>query len=278
MAHDACDRHAADPGRVALIVEGEAGGTREWTFHRIRQLANRCANLFESCGIEPGDRVSILLGQALETAIANLACFKCGAVSMPLFTKFSLEDLEFRLADGAARLLVTDIRELRSPRTRPRPSPRTSTRCSRWTAKPTARATSGGSSSAGRDATTLAPPGPRTPPCSSIPPAPPALRRECSTRSASFSGTSRAWTSPTTTSGSRATACGHRRTGPGLAGSSTSSCPPGTTDFRWSPRPRPDFDPEAALDILARHRVRNTLLLPDHAQAHGPGAVRKARR
>ena len=109
MAHDACDRHAADPGRVALVVEGEAGGTREWTFHRIRQLANRCANLLEACGVEPGDRVAILLGQAVETAVANLACFKCGAVSMPLFTKFGLEDLEFRLADGAARVLVTDI-------------------------------------------------------------------------------------------------------------------------------------------------------------------------
>ena len=108
MAHDACDRHAGDPGRVALVVEGEAGGTREWTFHRIRQLANRCANLLEACGVEPGDRVAILLGQAVETAVANLACFKCGAVSMPLFTKFGLEDLEFRLADGAARVLVTD--------------------------------------------------------------------------------------------------------------------------------------------------------------------------
>ena len=109
MAHDACDRHAVDPGRVALVVEGEAGGTREWTFHRIRQLANRCANLLEACGVEPGDRVAILLGQAVETAVVNLACFKCGAVSMPLFTKFGLEDLEFRLADGAARVLVTDI-------------------------------------------------------------------------------------------------------------------------------------------------------------------------
>ena len=109
MAHDACDRHAADPGRVALVVEDEAGGTREWTFHRIRQLANRCANLLEACGVEPGDRVAILLGQAVETAVANLACFKCGAVSMPLFTKFGLEDLEFRLADGEARVLVTDL-------------------------------------------------------------------------------------------------------------------------------------------------------------------------
>ena len=109
MAHDACDRHATDPGRLALVVEGEAGGTREWTFHQIQQLANRCANLFEACGVEPGDRVSILLGQAVETAVANIACFKCGAVSMPLFTKFGLEDLEFRLADGAARVLVTDV-------------------------------------------------------------------------------------------------------------------------------------------------------------------------
>ena len=122
MAHDACDRHAADPGRVALVVEGEAGGTREWTFHRIRQLANRCANLLEACGVEPGDRVAILLGQAVETAVANLACFKCGAVSMPLFTKFGLEDLEFRLRRRRGAGARHGHRELRPRRTGARPS------------------------------------------------------------------------------------------------------------------------------------------------------------
>ena len=261
IAHDACDRHASDPGRVALVVEGEAGGTREWTFHRIRQLANRCANLFESCGIEPGDRVSILLGQAVETAIANLACFKCGAVSMPLFTKFGLEDLEFRLADAAARLLVTDSQNLS----------RLAPALDRLPHLETVFTVDGETHGA-RD-----------------------FWKELDRGSARYeTRATRAedpavllYTSGTTGSPkgvlhAQRILLGHI---PGMDFANNYLGQPG--DRLWSPAdwawigglfdilmpawyyglpviatPRLDFDPEAALDILARHRVRNTLLLP----------------
>ena len=261
MAHDACDRHAADPGRVALVVEGEAGGPREWTFHRIRQLANRCANLFVSCGVRPGDRVAILLGQAVETAIANLACFKCGAVSMPLFTKFGLEDLEFRLADGAARVLVADsgsFSRLAPARDR---LPDLETVF-----------TVDGETDGTRDFWKELERGS-------------ARYENRATRAddpAALLYTSGTTSSPKGVLHAQRVLLGHI---PGMDFANNYLGQPG--DRLWSPAdwawigglfdilmpawyyglpvvaaPRPDFDPEAALDLLARHRVRNTLLLP----------------
>ena len=261
MAHDACDRHATDPGRIALVVEGEAGGTREWTFHRIRQLANRCANLFESCGVQPGDRVSILLGQAVETAVANLACFKCGAVSMPLFTKFGLEDLEFRLADGAARVLVTDSESFS----------RLASALDRLPHLDTVF-TVDGETDGTRDFWKELERG--------------SSRYETrATRAddpAVLLYTSGTTGSPKGVLHAQRVLLGHI---PGMDFANNYLGQPG--DCLWSPAdwawigglfdilmpawyyglpviaaPRPDFDPEAALDLLARHRVRNTLLLP----------------
>ena len=261
MAHDACDRHAADPGRVALVVEGEAGGTREWTFHRIRQLANRCANLFEACGVQPGDRVSILLGQAVETAVANLACFKCGAVSMPLFTKFGLEDLEFRLADGAARVLVTD----RESYSRLAPA---LDRLPHLEAVFTVDGETDGTRDFWRELER-----------GSVRYETRATRADDPAVLLYTSGTTG---SPKGVLHAQRILLGHI---PGMDFANNYLGQPG--DRLWSPAdwawigglfdilmpawyyglpvvaaPRPDFDPEAALDILARHRVRNTLLLP----------------
>ena len=111
IAHDVCDRQAREAGdRIALVVDGAAPGEApEWTFREVHAFANRCANLLEAYGVRPGDRVSILLGQAVETAVANVACYKCGAVSVPLFTRFGREDLEFRLNDAGAKVLLTNV-------------------------------------------------------------------------------------------------------------------------------------------------------------------------
>lgn len=43
-----------------------------------------------------------------ETAIAQIAAYKIGAVAVPLFTLFGFDALQYRLSDGGARLLVTD--------------------------------------------------------------------------------------------------------------------------------------------------------------------------
>jgi acetyl-CoA synthetase len=105
---DVSDRHAYGPTRTALIVEEEDGRVRRFSFHDIRSLSNRLANVLRNLGIERGDRVAVLLPQSLEVAVTHVASFKSGFISLPLFTLFGDEALQYRLSDSGARVLVTD--------------------------------------------------------------------------------------------------------------------------------------------------------------------------
>ena len=108
MAVDCCDRHADGTGRLALVMEDEAGHVRRLSFDDIRNLSNRFANVLAADGLRDGDRLAILLPQAVETGVAHIAAWKSGLISIPLFTLFGQDALEYRLADSGARALVTD--------------------------------------------------------------------------------------------------------------------------------------------------------------------------
>ncbi len=113
MGVDVCDKHAdADPSRTALIVEDEDGDITQYSFGAVRGLSNRLANLLTARGLARGDRVGVLLSQSVEAAITHVAAWKAGLVSIPLFTLFGEDALEFRLADSGARALVTDAANL----------------------------------------------------------------------------------------------------------------------------------------------------------------------
>jgi len=108
MGVDCCDRHADGQGRPALIVEDESGAVRRYSFDCIRELSNRFANVLAADGLQAGDRLAILLPQAVETGVVHVAAWKSGLISIPLFTLFGQDALEYRLADSGARALVTD--------------------------------------------------------------------------------------------------------------------------------------------------------------------------
>jgi acetyl-CoA synthetase len=93
---------------VALIHPLPNNEVREYTFGDLKRLSNRLANLLVAKGIDPGDRVGILLPQTPETATAHIAIYKAGMVAMPLFVLFGADALEYRLADSGARALITD--------------------------------------------------------------------------------------------------------------------------------------------------------------------------
>src|SRR5579863_962960 len=95
MGIDVCDRHAGDPQRVALIVEDEDGAVRRFTFAEMRALSNRLANVLCAHGLERGDRVAVLLPQTPETAITHVAAWKAAFISIPLFTLFGPDALEY---------------------------------------------------------------------------------------------------------------------------------------------------------------------------------------
>jgi acetyl-CoA synthetase len=114
---DVCDRLAATgPDRLALIeVAGDGyGAERRISFGALKNMSDRFANVLKGLGLActadgvAGDRVAILLSQRLETAVAHIAAFKGGYVSLPLFTQFGPEALLHRLRDSGARVLVSD--------------------------------------------------------------------------------------------------------------------------------------------------------------------------
>jgi acetyl-CoA synthetase len=110
IAADTVDRHAATrPEDLALIFEDEAGAISRLTFEDVRRASNRLANVLIGQGHTRGDRVAILLGQAPETAVAHLAAYRAGLIAVPLFVLFGPDAIEYRLTDSGASALVTDL-------------------------------------------------------------------------------------------------------------------------------------------------------------------------
>ena len=59
-------------------------------------------------GVGREDRIGILLPQHPWTAVAHIAAWKMGAISIPLFMLFGPEALAYRLRDSAARVIITN--------------------------------------------------------------------------------------------------------------------------------------------------------------------------
>lgn len=103
------DRWAAeDPGRTALFDYRADGAPARLSFLELSQRSNAFANALRARGIRRGDRVALLLPQGFETVIAHLAIYKLGAIALPLALLFGPEALEFRLQTAGARLVVTN--------------------------------------------------------------------------------------------------------------------------------------------------------------------------
>jgi acetyl-CoA synthetase len=101
------DRHP--PGDLALVVVEEDDARSEHTFGELAASSNRLANaLRRELDVGRGDRVGIVLPQGLETGLTHLALYKLGAVALPLSRLFGRDALRHRLGDSDARAVITD--------------------------------------------------------------------------------------------------------------------------------------------------------------------------
>lgn len=108
IAHACCERWADGSGRIALIHADSLGHITTFSFDALNAMTNRLANLLVAQGVKQGDRVAILLSQRPEAAAAHLACQKIGAIAVPLFVLFQTDALRYRLNDSGALLIITD--------------------------------------------------------------------------------------------------------------------------------------------------------------------------
>src|SRR3546814_2660052 len=69
---DVCDKWAEqDSARLALIHIGHDGAVRNYSFGELLEMSNRVGNLLLAQGVEPGDRVGILLPQDRKSTRLN---------------------------------------------------------------------------------------------------------------------------------------------------------------------------------------------------------------
>jgi acetyl-CoA synthetase len=108
IAAACCDRHADGSGRLALIYIDEEGGAQRTSFDQVAEASRRFANVLKADGLKRADRVAVFLSQSLELPIAHMAAFRSGLVSIPLFALFGEDALEFRLLNSATKVVVTD--------------------------------------------------------------------------------------------------------------------------------------------------------------------------
>ena len=108
MAEACCDRHADGTGRLALVYVHENGETTRTSFDEVAEMSRRFANVLKADGVSRGDRIAVFLSQSLELPVAHIAAFRAGLISVPLFTLFGEDALEFRLSNSQTKAVVTD--------------------------------------------------------------------------------------------------------------------------------------------------------------------------
>ena len=109
IGHAVCTNWANhEPDRIAIIDASNEDQTLDYTYGQLEALSNQLANLLSRLGVVRGDRVAVLLPQTIETALSHIATFKLGGISIPLFTLFGIDALDYRIRNAQIKTIVTD--------------------------------------------------------------------------------------------------------------------------------------------------------------------------
>lgn len=77
------------------------------TFAEADELSGRLARVIAAHGVQPGQRVAIMLGNSTEWPLSWFAILKAGAITVPVNPRYRTSDLAFVLADSGAELVLT---------------------------------------------------------------------------------------------------------------------------------------------------------------------------
>ncbi len=96
------DRAERNPDAAALDYMG-----RILSFREFDGLVNRFGSAMFSLGIRKGDKVAILLPNMPQTAVANLAAMRIGAVPVMLNPLYTDRELAYQISDSESKMAVT---------------------------------------------------------------------------------------------------------------------------------------------------------------------------
>ncbi|MGE0503465.1 MAG: class I adenylate-forming enzyme family protein [Rhizobiaceae bacterium] len=94
----------------AFNANGEAlvCGDNRWTWRALLDEVGRTAAGLARQGVAAGDRVAILLGNRAEFVVALYACFRIGAIVVPLSVRYQTPEIAYAVNDCGAILLLHD--------------------------------------------------------------------------------------------------------------------------------------------------------------------------
>jgi fatty-acyl-CoA synthase len=94
------------PGKTAAV---DLHSKRRFTYGEMNERVGRLAGYLSSgLGVEPGDRVAVLSANSTDVFEIQFACFRLGAVFVPLNWRLAPAEVKVIVADCGARVLIAD--------------------------------------------------------------------------------------------------------------------------------------------------------------------------
>jgi acetyl-CoA synthetase len=107
IAHECIDRHV-DGDRTAIIIINANGVDESLSYRELSEESSRFAHYLGAEGIQPGDRVAVMLEPSRSFYTAIFGAMKAGAIAVPLFTLFGPDGIKLRVQDCKPKLLATN--------------------------------------------------------------------------------------------------------------------------------------------------------------------------
>jgi len=99
----------ACPDKTALVIVGDGGDERSWSFRDLDLMVRRLAGGLLAMGARPGQRLMIRMSNDLPYLLAFFGGFAAGLVSFPSSAALTEEEADFLLEDSeAAWIAVSD--------------------------------------------------------------------------------------------------------------------------------------------------------------------------
>ena len=106
IAHDCLRKH--DRTSRPALYQHSTEGTDVYSFEDLDERSTQLAHALADLGVDRGDRVGVVVPQKPANPVTHFACWKLGAVSLPLSVLFGPDALQHRLADSGAKVVVAD--------------------------------------------------------------------------------------------------------------------------------------------------------------------------
>jgi len=107
-AFDWFDHYARGNSRVALWIVREGEGETKHTFAELAEQSSSVAAALKKMGMNPGDRVLLMLPNMPAIWQTVLGSMKLGLVVVPTSTQATVQDLQDRVDRASIKLVITD--------------------------------------------------------------------------------------------------------------------------------------------------------------------------